>query len=60
MIKKNSYSPEQTKMITNYDQLIKLWATAKIFPRDMSRTQKQVIKNFCKKDINWQYLTGSK
>lgn len=50
---------EQTQAITDYGKLIRYWAQAKISPRNMTSAQKNAIKNYCKKDIDWQELTGS-
>lgn len=58
-MKQKPYSPWEIKAINNYDLLIKLWAQGKISPIHMTKTQLNIIKNFCKKDIPWNKLTGS-
>lgn len=58
-MKKEYFTPQQTYAMMDYTQLVKLWAQSKIFPRDMSKTQLAVIRNFCKKAIPWAQLTGT-
>lgn len=59
MSKQHKYLPHEVSSIMDYTLLVKLWAQGKISPRDMTKTQLNVIKNFVKKDIPWAQLTGS-
>ena len=34
--------------------LIRLWKKAQVLPRYMNMKQLEVIKNYCKKDIDWK------